>query len=92
MYMKQSQTHSVFRYTAVFEPAEEGGFVVTVPKLPGLVTEGDTFEQAMDMVQDAITGYLSVLDENGEKPPEPDITSFTAPIDVSFTSRFFPIA
>lgn len=82
--MKQRLTHSVLRYTAVFEPAEEGGFVVTVPKLPGLVTEGDTFEQAMHMVQDAIKGYLLILDENGELPPEPDLASFTAPIDVHF--------
>jgi predicted RNase H-like HicB family nuclease len=31
-----------YTYTAVFEPAEEGGFIVTFPALPGLVTEGDT--------------------------------------------------
>lgn len=31
-----------YRYTVLFEPAEEGGFVVTCPALPGLVTEGDT--------------------------------------------------
>ncbi len=29
-------------YTPVFEPAEEGGYTVTVPALPGLVTEGGT--------------------------------------------------
>jgi hypothetical protein len=33
------------QYTAVFEPAPEGGFTVTVPALPGLVTEGDTIEK-----------------------------------------------
>ena len=36
---------NVLKYNAVFEPCEEGGFTVTVPKLPGLVTEGDTFEK-----------------------------------------------
>jgi predicted RNase H-like HicB family nuclease len=35
-----------YHYTVSFEPAEEGGFVVTCPALPGLVTEGDTFEDA----------------------------------------------
>ena len=35
-----------YRYTVVYEPAEEGGYVVTVPTLPGLVTEGDTLEEA----------------------------------------------
>ena len=66
-----------------FEPAEEGGFVVTVPKLPGLVTEGDTFEEAVSMVQDAIKGYIEVLQSSNESIPEPDTVSFTAPIDVS---------
>jgi predicted RNA binding protein YcfA (HicA-like mRNA interferase family) len=31
-----------YQYTVLYEPAEEGGFVVTVPALSGLVTEGDT--------------------------------------------------
>lgn len=35
-----------YRYTAFLEPAEEGGFVVTCPALPGMVTEGDSFEDA----------------------------------------------
>lgn len=90
--MKQRLAHSVLRYAAVFEPADEGGFVVTVPKFPGLVTEGDTFEEAVRMVQDAIEGYLAVLDDNHEQIPEPDFTSFTAPIDVSIASRTFPHA
>jgi antitoxin HicB len=34
-----------YSYTVLFEPAEEGGFVVTCPALPGLVTEGDTLEE-----------------------------------------------
>ena len=37
---------SEHRYTVLFEPAEEGGYVVTCPALPGLVTEGDTYEEA----------------------------------------------
>jgi antitoxin HicB len=44
-----------------FEPAEEGGFVVTCPALPGLVTEGDTLEEARAMAQDAILAYLEIL-------------------------------
>jgi len=46
------------RYTVLFEPAEEGGFVATCPALPGLVTEGDTLEEAREMVKDAIRRYL----------------------------------
>jgi antitoxin HicB len=58
-----------YQYTAVFEPAPEGGFTVTVPALPGLVTEGDTIEEARAMVKDAIRGYLESLVKHGEEIP-----------------------
>jgi predicted RNase H-like HicB family nuclease len=52
---------------AVFAPQEGGGFVVTVPSLPGVVTEGDTLEEARTQAADAIRGYLeSVAKEKGE--------------------------
>jgi antitoxin HicB len=50
-----------YSYTVLFEPAEEGGFAVTCPALPGLVTEGDTLEEARAMAKDAIRGYLESL-------------------------------
>ena len=37
---------SEHRYTVLFEPAEEGGYVATCPALPGLVIEGDTLDEA----------------------------------------------
>jgi len=58
-----------YRYTVVFEPAEEGGYVVTVPALPGLVTEGDTLEEARAMAKDAIRGYLETLRKHDEEIP-----------------------
>ena len=58
-----------YRYTVVFEPAEEGGYVVTVPALPGLVTEGDSLEEAREMAKDAIRGYLESLRKHGEEIP-----------------------
>ena len=58
-----------YNYTVVFEPATEGGYVVTVPALPGLVTEGDTIEEARAMVKDAIRGYLENLIKHGEEIP-----------------------
>jgi antitoxin HicB len=53
-----------YSYTVPFEPAEEGGFVVTCPALPGLVTEGDTLEEARAMAQDAIRGYIESLQKD----------------------------
>jgi hypothetical protein len=47
---------SGYRYTVLFEPAEEGGYVATCPALPGLVTEGDTLDEAREMAKDAIRG------------------------------------
>jgi len=49
-----------YEYTVIFEPAEEGGFIVTVPALPGLHTEGNPF---------AIRGYLECLHEDNEDVP-----------------------
>lgn len=56
-------------YTVLFEPAEEGGYVVTCPALPGLVSEGDTLEEARAMAADAIRAYLESLRKDGEQPP-----------------------
>ena len=52
-----------YSYTVLFEPAEEGGFVVTCPSLPGLVTEGDTLEEARRMAEDAIRAYIESLEK-----------------------------
>ncbi|MBI3485908.1 type II toxin-antitoxin system HicB family antitoxin [Candidatus Daviesbacteria bacterium] len=61
------------KYTVIFEPAEEGGYVATVPALPGCATQGETFEETIEMVQDAISGYLAVLkDQKQEIPTEKD--------------------
>ena len=49
---------------AVFEPAEEGGFTVYVPLLPGCVSEGDTFEEAVANIIEAVELYLETDDEN----------------------------
>lgn len=66
-------THE-YSYTVFFEPAEEGGYVVTCPALPGMVTEGETLEEARAMAKDAIRAYLESLRKDGlEIPPDKDI-------------------
>lgn len=59
-------------YTFVFDPDPDGGFVVTCPALPGLVTHGETLEAAREMALDAAEGYISILIEDGEQVPESD--------------------
>ena len=52
-------------YEVVLVPQPEGGFVVSVPDLPDVVTEGETREEALAMARDAIEGYLEVMRERG---------------------------
>ncbi len=40
------------RFLIYLEPAEEGGYIVSAPALPGCVTQGDTKEEALEMIQD----------------------------------------
>src|SRR4029077_20740774 len=58
-----------FSYTAVFEPAEEGGFVVTFPASPGLATQGETLDEASAMAEDCLRVYLESLAIDGEPSP-----------------------
>ena len=62
--MERAATHE-YRYTVLYESAEEGGYTVTCPALPGLVTEGDTLDEARQMAQEAIRGYIESLKKDG---------------------------
>jgi len=68
--MDQNLTTKILEYTVIFEPSEEGGYVVSVPALPGCNTQGETFEDAITNVKDAMQGYLEVLKAEGEDIPE----------------------
>jgi predicted RNase H-like HicB family nuclease len=50
------------RYTAVLDPAEEGGFVIKCLELP-VATQGETKEEALANLKEAIEGYLEVKAE-----------------------------
>lgn len=64
------KTSKMLTYTVVFEPAEEGGYVASVPSLPGCVSEGETFEEVKKNVHEAIEGYLAVLAAHGDDIPQ----------------------
>jgi predicted RNase H-like HicB family nuclease len=66
-------------YTIHIEPAEEGGFVVTVPALDGCVTEGDSYEQAIANAHEAIEGFVEALVKAGQ--PVPTEPAPSRPID-----------
>jgi predicted RNase H-like HicB family nuclease len=48
----------------VLEPSDDGGFTVYVPGLPGCISEGDTKEQALANIKEAIELYLEPVDDD----------------------------
>lgn len=58
-------------YPAVFEPAEEGGYIVTVPDVPHCYTSGKDMAQAIEMAQDAAAMLLVDFENEGSQIPEP---------------------
>jgi len=53
----------------VFEPQPEGGFTVTSPLVPELVTEGDSVEDALENVRDALAALIEAYQEMGRTLP-----------------------
>jgi predicted RNase H-like HicB family nuclease len=47
----------------LFEPSDEGGYTVSVPALPGCISEGNTLEEARRNIREAIELYLEPLDQ-----------------------------
>ncbi len=62
---------SSYQYTIILHPdPEEGGYTVTVPALPGCITQGETLEEAIAMAKDAIRLHVGSLIADGEPVPE----------------------
>lgn len=59
----------IYQFTAIFERNEDGGYTITVPLLPGLVTEGKNLEDARFMAEDAIRCYIEGLRKTKEIIP-----------------------
>jgi predicted RNase H-like HicB family nuclease len=52
------------RLQVILEPSEEGGFTVTVPSLPGCISEGTTREEALKNIREAIDLYLEPVEDD----------------------------
>ncbi|MEX2219479.1 MAG: type II toxin-antitoxin system HicB family antitoxin [Phycisphaerales bacterium] len=59
------------QYTVVIEPADDGSFSVWVPDLPGCISTGDTRDEALSNIAEAIKGHIESLREHGEPVPPP---------------------
>lgn len=58
------------KYKVVLEQAEEGGFVVTCPAVPGTVSQGDTYDEAVANIKEALELALECYREDGVPLPE----------------------
>lgn len=72
----------VLKYDVIFEEQSVSGYTVTVPSLPGCISEGDTFEEAKENISDAIKLFLEDLAADGEEIPEGDSKTFIAPVSI----------
>jgi predicted RNase H-like HicB family nuclease len=63
-YKSHGSTGSCMKLRVVLEPAEEGGYTVYVPGLPGCISEGDTKEEALKNIREAIDLYLEAVEDD----------------------------
>lgn len=52
------------RFKIILEPSEEGGYTVYAPSLPGCISEGETKEEALKNIQEAIELYLEPVEDD----------------------------
>jgi predicted RNase H-like HicB family nuclease len=60
------------KYTVVLQRENDGGYVATVPALPGCVSQGDSREEALSNIEEAIDLYLEDVKATGEPIPVED--------------------
>lgn len=77
-------TKKVLEYTVIFEPAEEGGYVARVPVLNDISTQGNTFEETVENVKDAIAGVIAVMEEEGIKVPQEKTNTVFSKVSVDY--------
>ena len=57
----------------VLEPSNDGGFTAIVPSLPGCISEGDTRDEALSNIQEAIQVYLEPVDDDVQARPDAEV-------------------
>ena len=59
------------KYRVLIEQDEDGMYVAEVPSLPGCISQGQTREEAVENVREAIKAYLESLEAHGDRIPPP---------------------
>jgi predicted RNase H-like HicB family nuclease len=60
----------LMEYTVILHEAEEGGYWAEVPSLPGCLSQGETVDETLENVADAIRSHVEALREDGQPVPE----------------------
>jgi len=63
----------IFNYTIIFEKENDGGYHVFCPALKGCHSQGDSYDEALNNIQDAVKLYLESLIAHNDPIPEEDI-------------------
>jgi len=58
------------KLTVYLEQSEDGGYTITVPALPGCISEGDSREEALANIQEAIELYLEPIEDDAHFSPD----------------------
>ena len=64
----KKQKHKILEYNAVFEEEKEDGYSVWVPELPGCASQGETFDEALVNIREAIKLYVEETKKKSSSP------------------------
>ncbi|MBE3089242.1 MAG: type II toxin-antitoxin system HicB family antitoxin [Actinobacteria bacterium] len=62
---------NLYDFKVIIEPDESGGFVISCPSLQGCYSQGDTIDEALENIKEAILLCLDDLESIGEEIPDP---------------------
>jgi len=64
-------------YTIILHPAEEGGYWAEVPALPGFFSQGETVEETLIHIKEAIESHIIALKAEGKEAPKDQTMVFS---------------
>ena len=76
----RSQKQKISEYNVIFQEEKEGGFSVWVPELPGCASQGETFDEALVNIKEAIQLYLG--ETKKESPVQSYKKQFVVPVQI----------
>lgn len=69
-------------YTMIIKPSPEGGYVVNIKELPGCLTQGETLEEAIEMIEDAKQAWIDIALQDNLEIPEPTTEEYSGKFNI----------